>query len=73
MALGWAFDFGSHVYLTHDGSDNGVKTFAYISPTSGNGLVILTNGENGMKLVLPILEKLHADKEFFVYFRDQAA
>ena len=73
MGLGWAVaSFGRHVYLTHDGSDDGVKTFAYVSPTSGEGVVILTNGANGTKLVVPILRKLGASKDFLGYLEHQA-
>lgn len=73
MGLGWeVLGFGPHVYLTHDGNDEGVKTFAYLSPTSGNGLVLLMNGENGMKIVLRLLALFGTDAEFLTYFSDQA-
>jgi CubicO group peptidase (beta-lactamase class C family) len=73
MALGWeAITFGAHVYLTHDGSDDGVKTFAFVSPTERTGLVILTNGDEGVKLYLPILQRLAIAPDLTRYFQDQA-
>ena len=73
MALGWeVITFGKRTYLTHDGSDDGVRTLAYLSPTQKTGVVIFTNSDNGQKLYLPILERLGLDPEFVTYFRDEA-
>ena len=73
MALGWeVITFGKRTYLTHDGSDDGVRTFAYLSPTQKTGVVIFTNSDNGWTLYLPILERLGLDPELVTYFRDEA-
>lgn len=48
----------------HTGHDPGVYTFAYVSPTTKSGAVILTNGEDGKKLVSGILHDLDAPQWF---------
>jgi CubicO group peptidase (beta-lactamase class C family) len=50
--------------LMHTGHDPGVYTFAYLSPTTGDGVVILTNGENGKRIVPIILRDLNAPADF---------
>jgi CubicO group peptidase (beta-lactamase class C family) len=50
--------------LVHTGHDPGLFTFAYVSPTAREGAVILTNGENGRKLVPMILRDLNAPAAF---------
>ena len=52
------------VILMHTGHDPGVYTFAWISPTTQSGAVILTNGENGKKLVPEILHDINAPQWF---------
>jgi CubicO group peptidase (beta-lactamase class C family) len=49
--LGWEIirDLPDGEYaLEHGGSDPGVKTIAFILPKSKRGIVVLTNGDNGM-------------------------
>ena len=49
--LGWEVivDLPDGEYaLEHGGSDQGVKAIAFLLPKSKRGLVILTNGDNGM-------------------------
>jgi CubicO group peptidase (beta-lactamase class C family) len=49
--LGWEVirDLPDGEYaLEHGGSDPGVKTIAFILPKSKRGIVVLTNGDNGM-------------------------
>lgn len=52
------------VVLMHTGHDPGVYTFAYLSPTQRSGAVILTNGENGRKLIPIIMRDLDAPEAF---------
>jgi len=49
--------------LMHTGHDPGVYSFAFISPGKGFGAVILTNGENGRKIVPTILRDLNSPKQ----------
>ena len=56
--------FKQTTVLMHTGHDPGVYTFAYLCPTTGNGAVILTNGENGKRIVPTILQDLNAPAEF---------
>jgi CubicO group peptidase (beta-lactamase class C family) len=59
MGLGWEVMKGppeDPVILMHTGSDDGIKTLVLLLPTSKRGIVIFTNGENGMDVVLKILK-----------------
>jgi len=71
--LGWEiYRFGdAHVHM-HTGKDQGLFTFAYFSPERRRGVVIFTNGENGARLVLPILDALKHDGDFVAFLRDLA-
>jgi CubicO group peptidase (beta-lactamase class C family) len=59
MGLGWQvihnLPYGEYV-LTHNGSDEGVKTLIMLLPKSKRGIVIMTNGENGKKVISEILK-----------------
>ena len=65
MGLGWqVFRFKNKIVLMHTGRDPGVFTFTYLCPTTGEGAVILTNGQSGNKLVIPLLRSLGAEPGF---------
>lgn len=61
--------FKEVVVLMHTGHDPGVSTFAYLSPTTHEGVVILTNGENGGSVVPDILSDLRAPEPFVAVMR----
>jgi CubicO group peptidase (beta-lactamase class C family) len=66
MTLGWErHDFAGGEYaLIHSGSDDGVKTLVVVVPASNQGLVVLTNGDNGWKLYDRVIaESLDVGKE----------
>ncbi|MBL6852710.1 MAG: beta-lactamase family protein [Alphaproteobacteria bacterium] len=72
FGLGWQIlVFPDAKLMIHTGRDDGVYTFAYLDRSSGDGAVILTNGESGDKLVVPILQHLHARAEFIRYLKGQ--
>jgi CubicO group peptidase (beta-lactamase class C family) len=72
--LGWqVMAFPGHTILMHTGKDPGLFTFAYLDKTTGDGAVILTNGEHGDKIVLPLLERYGAAPTFLAYLRDRAS
>ena len=61
MGLGWAVMRGlpdDEYLLMHTGHDEGVNTVVILLPKSGRGIVILTNGENGKKVIFKLLKKL---------------
>ena len=65
MGLGWqVVRFKSKTMLMHTGRDAGVYTFTYLCPTTASGAVILTNGQNGNKIVIPLLRSVEADSDF---------
>jgi CubicO group peptidase (beta-lactamase class C family) len=73
FGLGWeVFKIGADTFLTHDGSDDGVATFVYINLTRRTGTVILTNSNNGRKIVLPVLDLLGEDIAFVECMRRDA-
>ena len=57
FGLGWEiYDLGAGEYaLSHGGSDEGVKTLAFLLPKSRQGLMIFTNSDNGTNLYLKLL------------------
>lgn len=57
--------------MMHTGKDAGVFTFAYIDRERREGTVILTNSDNGYKIILPILERLDTRPEFLTFLRGQ--
>ena len=54
FGLGWqvirGVDTGNGFALQHTGGDAGIKCIALMLPASGDGLVLLTNSENGMRI-----------------------
>lgn len=67
MGLGWEVHTGfpnGEYALIHSGSDEGVHAVIILTPKSGQGLVILTNGDNGFRLYPKlVLESLDLGKE----------
>jgi CubicO group peptidase (beta-lactamase class C family) len=71
FGLGWeVIKLAGETFLTHDGSDDGVATYAYINVTQKSGTVILTNSTNGPSIVDPILILLGSDLKFVHCQRD---
>lgn len=53
QGFGWSIITGlpdGEYAISHGGSDYGVKTIAYFLPESGRGVVVFTNGDNGMSV-----------------------
>ncbi|MFC4528980.1 beta-lactamase family protein [Dyella halodurans] len=72
MGLGWeVIRFGDDTYLMHDGSDEGVATLVYLSLKDRNGTVLLTNSDNGKKLVLPIFDLIGSDPSLLACLRNE--
>ena len=65
MGLGWQIytDLGDKEFaLTHSGSDQGVRTLVLYLPTSGEGLIIFTNSDNGAKIWSDLVRAYLKDK-----------
>jgi CubicO group peptidase (beta-lactamase class C family) len=70
--LGWQILlFPNQTVMMHTGDDEGVRTFVYIDRSTREGAVILTNGENGNALILPILERLGTPSVILNYVGSQ--
>ena len=62
--LGWGLVAGlsnGEYALEHGGSDIGVRTMAVFLPKSKSGVVIMTNGDNGMFVIDQVIKRLLAD------------
>jgi CubicO group peptidase (beta-lactamase class C family) len=72
--LGWqVLAFPGHTILMHTGKDPGLFTFAYLDKTTGEGAVILTNGEHGDRIVPGLLESFGATPALLSYLRSRAS
>lgn len=55
--LGWGIEqTGEDAYLWQWGNNPGYRTFAMVSARSGDGLVMLTNSDGGLKLAEPLVK-----------------
>jgi hypothetical protein len=60
MGLGWEVEtVNGEKILNHDGSDWGVRTLAMFVPSTGIGVVVFTNGENGREVIRKVVEVLY--------------
>jgi CubicO group peptidase (beta-lactamase class C family) len=57
--------------MLHTGKDAGAFTFAAIDRARGDGIVILTNSDNGWRVILPILERTGSDPKLIAFLRGQ--
>jgi CubicO group peptidase (beta-lactamase class C family) len=75
--LGWSvFAYPTHRVLGHTGADWGEKAMAFYSPERRDGLVLLTNGANGVPVMLDAGMLLCQDArlvEFFAAWRQALA
>jgi CubicO group peptidase (beta-lactamase class C family) len=72
FGLGWhLLGFPGGTTMLHTGKDAGAFTFAAINRASGDGIVILTNSDNGWRVVLPILEGTGSDPKLIAFLRGQ--
>jgi hypothetical protein len=55
----------------HTGKDEGIFTFAYLNRSDRGGVVIFSNGDNGYKIILPVLERLQTSPAFLSFLRGQ--
>ena len=74
FGLGWQIlEFKGETVMMHTGKDDGLFTFAYVNRTTGDGAVILSNGEEGYNLIIPILERLRSSQVFVSFLKGQIA
>jgi CubicO group peptidase (beta-lactamase class C family) len=72
VGLGWeVISFGPEKILMHLGKDQGTFSFSYIDLKSGDGLVLLTNGDAGSRLLTRVLELTTADPKWVKFVSDQ--
>ncbi len=72
FGLGWQLlNFKDETLMMHTGKDDGIFTFAYLNRSSRDGAVIFTNGEDGYKIILPVLERLHTSPAFIRFLQGQ--
>lgn len=72
FGLGWQLlGFAGGTTMLHTGKDPGAFTFAAIDRARGHGIVILTNSDNGWRVILPILERTGSDPKLIAFLRGQ--
>ncbi len=72
FGLGWQLlGFPDGTTMLHTGKDAGAFSFAAIDRASGDGIVILTNSDNGWRVILPILERTESDPKLIAFLRGQ--
>ena len=54
-------DGGDRLYFLHDGANDGYKSYLVAYPKFGQGLVIMTNGDNGKELWPEILNSVSVE------------
>jgi CubicO group peptidase (beta-lactamase class C family) len=63
MGLGWEVQhFDGAKILQHTGSDTGFRSMAMFVPESGTGIVILTNGDAGNKVIKQVVGLLYPNR-----------
>ncbi|WP_395376174.1 serine hydrolase domain-containing protein [Marinicella sp. W31] len=58
------------LWLTHDGRENGVRTLVMVNPKTGDGLVALTNSDNGELIMRPIMTLTLSDSQRILHRMD---
>lgn len=72
FGLGWQLlGFPGGTTMLHTGKDAGAFTFAAIDRARGDGIVILTNSDNGWRVILPLLERTGSDPRLIAFLRGQ--
>ena len=67
--LGWGIEqTQDDLFIWHWGNNPGYRAFTIASVRTGNGFLMLTNSENGLKLAEPITRKvLHGEHKIFKF------
>lgn len=74
FALGWELlVLNGQRYFMHTGADDGAFALAYWDANNRKGTVILTNSDEGYRVVLPILAQIGANPEYVDLLRAMAA
>lgn len=72
--LGWdVAAFGDRRVLWHTGADSGEFTFAYIIPSTGEGVVVFTNSAVGHRVIMPIFDRIGVEPRYLEWLRVLAA
>jgi len=73
FGLGWAiFKYKDETVMMHTGGDRGVRTLGFMVPERKIGVVIFTNGDNGMKVARKIAGVLYDNPAFMAFLDLQA-
>jgi len=73
FALGWSvFKYKAETVIMHGGGDWGERTLGFYVPERRLGLVVFTNGANGMKVIRDITKMLYDNPAFIAFLSFQA-
>lgn len=74
FALGWSvFSYPGETVIMHGGGDWGERTLGFFVPERQTGVIIFTNGANGMKVIRDVASLLYPDSPFIEFLNFQAS
>ncbi|WP_339933559.1 serine hydrolase domain-containing protein [uncultured Brevundimonas sp.] len=73
FGLGWVVTrYPDETIIQHGGGDWGERTLGFYVPETHTGIVVFTNGANGMKVIRDVVALLHPNAKFVAFLDMQA-
>ena len=73
FGLGWVVSrYPDETIVQHGGADWGERTLGFYVPATRTGIVVFTNGANGMKVIRDVVALLHPNGKFVAFLDMQA-
>tara|TARA_R110002012_G_scaffold317487_1_gene534016 strand:- start:79405 stop:80502 length:1098 start_codon:yes stop_codon:yes gene_type:complete len=73
FGLGWVVTrYPDETIIQHGGGDWGERTLGFYVPETRTGIVVFTNGANGMKVIRDVVALLHPNAKFVAFLDMQA-
>lgn len=73
FGLGWVVTrYPDETIIRHGGGDRGERTLGIYMPETRTGIVVFTNGANGMKGIRNVVALLHPHEKFGAFLAMQA-
>ena len=73
FGLGWVVTrYPDETIIQHGGGDWGERTLGFYVPETRTGIVVFTNGANGMRVIRDVVALLHPNEKFVAFLDMQA-
>lgn len=73
VGLGWqVFVYEDETIAQHGGADWGEKALGFFIPETGKGVIVLSNGANGFKVIRDVVGELHDNDAYQAFLAMQA-